>query len=184
MATAITPQSINSKLLGTIQLVNPESYSSGKKVDVEYWVSPVPEDELYPGVEADLAVDVYAFSSCGPAYDDALRVELEEVSLNDHVGFGYKVFVSHLELEVPYREHMLTYNHKHQVIFSDIRLPSTLPAAVENQTIGVALYYLLIDSKQNVSSSKEVPTLQQWLEKWPKAVRGNVRRQGLVQLCG
>ena len=174
MATTITAQPTGSKKLGTIQLVNPADYSSGKKVDLECWASPVPEGELRSGVKADLAVDVYIPGFFRSGRDYVLRVELEPNSPDSYVDFGYKVFVSDPELEVTHREYMFTYDHERKAIFDHKPIPFTVLA---EQTIGAALYYLFSDSKQDDPSSAETPTLEQWLNKWHEIIQSNVRAQ-------
>ena len=165
MATAITTQSTDFKLLGT-----------------EFLFSPVPEGELHSGVEANLAVDVYIpgfFKESGRSY--VLRVELEDNSKakdnspNSYVGPGYRVFVTNQTEGVPsHREYMFIYNHESGAIFEHDPTPFTV--AVE-QMIGAALYYLFIYSKRNGSSLVEIPTLQQWLEEWHEIIQSNVRAQ-------
>ncbi len=180
MATAITTQPTGSKKLGTVQLVNPANYRSGKKIDLECWASPVPENELHPGVKADLAVDVEALEYFESGHSYALRVELEPNSPDSYVGFGYKVFVSDPELEVTHREYMFTYDHGDKddhgdkAIFDHKPIPFT---AATEQMIGAALYYLFIDSKRDDSGSAEIPTLEQWLKEWHEIIQSNVRAQ-------
>ena len=172
MATAITTQPTGSKKLGTIQLVNPANYRSGEKIDLECWASPVPESELHPGVKADLAVDVEALKYFESEHSYVLRVELEPNSPDSYVGFGYKVFFSDPELEVTHREYMFTYDHGDKAIFDHDPIPFT---AAAEQMLGAALYYLFIDSKQDDSSSAEIPTFQQWLEDWHEIIQNSVR---------
>lgn len=184
MATTITTQSTGLNLpkpLGTLQLVDPANYSSGKKIDLECWASPVPESKLHSGVEVDLAVDVYILDFFESERSYKLRVELEDNSKakdnspNSYVGPGYRVFVTDQTEGVPrHREYMFTYDHKHKAIFEHDPTPFTV--AVE-QMIGAALYYLFIYSKRDGSSSAEIPALQQWLKEWHEIIQSNVRAQ-------
>lgn len=174
MATATTTQSTDPKKLGTVKLVDPANYASGKKIDLECWASPVPENELHPGVKADLAVDVYIPGFFRSGRDYVLRVELEPNSPDSYVGFGYKVFVSDPKLGVIRRKYMFTYDHGDKAIFDHNPIPFT---AAAEQMIGAALYYLFIDSKRDDSGSAEIPMLQQWLEEWREIIQNNVRAQ-------
>ena len=175
MATAITTQPTGPKRLGTVKLVDPAKYSSGEKIDMECWASPVPKNKLRPGSKADLAVDVCAGISYGSIHGYEFRVELEDDSSNSYVGHEYEVFVTDQYMGIPRpREYMLAYNHKSKATFDHDPIPLTV--AVE-QMIGAALYYLFIDSKQDDSSSAEIPTFQQWLEEWHEIIQKNVCAQ-------
>ena len=176
MATAITTQSTGPKKLGTIQLVDPANYASGKKIDLECQAYPVPEGELRPGVEANLAVDIeaYARGFYGSIHDYELRVEIEANSPNSYCP-EYRVSAFDPGMKASrrkYIEYMFIYNHDDRAIFDCDRWPST---PVVEQMIGAALYYFFIDSKQDDSSSVEIPTLQQWLEEWHEIIQDNVR---------
>ena len=176
MATAIATQLTGSKDLGIVKLVDPENCGSGEKIDLEFRAYPVPKDELRPGSKADLAVDIGArtrgfYGSTRRRYE--LRVELEGDPSNSYYGYEYEVFVTDRYEGAPRsREYVLAYDHERKAIFD--HEPTLLKPAVE-QMIGAALYYLFIDSKQDDSSSAEIPTFQQWLEDWHEIIQNSVR---------
>ena len=174
MTTAITTQPTDPKDLGTVKLVDPENCGSGEKIDLEFRAYPAPRGKLRSGSKADLAVDIDArthgfYRSTRRRYE--FRVELEGDPSNGYYGYEYDVFVTDQTKGVPRREYVLAYDHERKAIFE--HEPTLLTPVVE-QMLGAALYYLFIDSKQDDSSSAEIPTLQQWLEEWHEIIQNNV----------